>query len=182
MLDRFVHLMFHIDANRINARQRAPSMNRLEKWHKDGVIMLEMCEVSLGEAATGSKARAQKASGYVYSLTYADTADEKKRIDQIACILFPAGVKDKNQQNDVEIVFNAAKYCRVLVTNDGGSRTQPGGILGNADALSKSVRVRVVSDGDAVKMVEGAIRNRDERARHIAKKRGIQLPDWVGKD
>ena len=38
--------------------------------------------------------------------------------------------------NDIEIVFNAAKYEGILVTADGGSRRQLGGILGNRAALS----------------------------------------------
>ena len=112
----------------------------------------------------------------------AETPDEKKLLERIAKILFSQGVKDANQQNDVEIVFNAAKYIRVLVTKDGGSKSQPSGILGNAVQLEKEVGVKVVTDIQAVEMVKTAIKERDDRARYISKNRAMELPEWVGKD
>lgn len=183
MPKRFVHLMFHIDTNRINARRALENMNRLEKWHKDGVIALEMSKPSMEEAfAGGNRDRKKKASGYIFSQTYADTPDEKKLLERISTILFPQGAKDQNQRKDVEIVFNATKYRRVLVTNDGGSKSQPGGNLGNADQLRKEVGVKVVTDAQAIDMVKREIAKRDNRARHISKSRAIDLPDWVGMD
>lgn len=181
--ERYVYLSFHLDTNRINARQGLENMNQLEKWQKDGVITLEMSQPSMVEASAGGSAeRKQKAAGYIYSFTYAGTPNEKQLLDRIAKILFPQGVENQNQRNDVEIVFNAEKYVHILITNDGGSKSQPGGILGNAEQLRKEIGVRVVSDAQAVEMVKKAIEKRDDRARFISANRKLELPDWVGKD
>ena len=183
MPDRYVYVMFHIDTNRINARGGLENMNRLERWHQSKVIRLEMSEPSLGEAFRGnSVVRKNKAASYIYSITYADTPEEREMIKKIEQILFPRGAKDQNQKNDVEVVFSARKYQRILVTNDGGSKSQPGGILGNAGRLQKELGVSVCTDAQAVEVVRKAIQKRDEMARHVSVKRGVPLPDWVGKD
>jgi hypothetical protein len=65
-----------------------------------------------------------------------------------------------NEANDVEIAFNANKYGAILVTADGGSRRQPGGILGNRVALAR-LGVQVMSDGEAVALVREKIQERD---------------------
>ena len=36
--------MFHIDTNRINSKQELEAMNKLEKWHENGVINIDMLE------------------------------------------------------------------------------------------------------------------------------------------
>lgn len=183
MPDRYVYKMFQIDTNRINARGGLENMNKLERWHNDGVIKIEMSEPSLGEAFQGNNAaRRNKAAGYIYSITYADTAEEKAALGNIEQILFPEGANDQNQKNDVEIVFNARKYHRILVTNDGGSKAQPGGILGNAERLRDKLGVSVVTDAQAVEIVRKAIEKRDQMARHVSEKRSVPLPEWVGKD
>jgi hypothetical protein len=46
-------LLFAIDANRINSRQKLPNMNRLEKWEKEGIIFIEMPETAHREARQG---------------------------------------------------------------------------------------------------------------------------------
>ena len=81
----------------------------------------------------------------------------------------------------IEIVFNAKKYCRILITNDGGSRSQPGGILGNASRLAE-LGITVMSDNCAVEKVEEKIRSRDKRAQKIADKFGDFLPEWFNQD
>lgn len=183
MPDRYVHKMFQIDTNRINARGGLENMNLLEQWHNDGVIKLEMSEPSLGEAFQGnSVARRNKAASYIYSITYADTPEEQETLRRIEQILFPEGANGQNQKNDVEVVFNARKYHRILVTNDGGSKTQPGGILGNVDQLRKELGVSVVTDAQAVEIARKAIEKRDQKARYVSEKRAVPLPDWVGKD
>jgi hypothetical protein len=62
--------------------------------------------------------------------------EELRSLNKIEQILFPNGITTVNQRNGAEIVFNAAKYIRSLITTDGGSRSQPGGILGNRAKLS----------------------------------------------
>lgn len=182
-MERYVYLVFQIDTNRINSKQGLESMNQLEKWYRDGVISIEMSEPSLGEIlAEGNQGRTKKAAEYTYSLTERTTTDEARQYDKIAQMLFPNGIRDKNQQNDVEIVFNALKYRRILVTNDGASRSQPGGILGNAERLQQELGVRVVTDTQAVEMVRSAITKRDERVRFISERRREPAPRWFGED
>jgi hypothetical protein len=76
--------------------------------------------------------------------------------------------------NDVRIVYNALKYRYILITGDGV-------ILRNRDEL-KVLGLRVVSDEEAVALVEGAIRERDAEARDDAASDGEPLPSWVGRD
>lgn len=183
MRDRYVGLMFHIDTNRLNSRQEIENMNQLEKWANDGVITLEMAERTLREATAGNHpARTKKAVGHIFSITYADTPDEQNRLVEIEKTLFPSGAKDQNQKNDAEIVFNAGKYCRILITNDGASKKQPGGILGNKDELKRKFGIDVMNDGDAVKLVRNRIESRDKHCKIIADRTGEALPEWVGKD
>lgn len=179
--DRSVYCSFYIDANKINARGTLESMNQLERWAEDEIIHLGISEVAKNEAARGSTARWQKAVNYIYTLTYANTPDEAKKLKDIENVIFPDGACSNNQRNDVEVVFNAWKYCGILVTADGASGRQPGGILGNRDNL-EHLGIMVMSDGDAVEHVRQLILNRDNRIRKMAEATGASLPDWVGQD
>lgn len=96
-------------------------------------------------------------------------------------IVFPNGAKTPNERNDVEIIFNAWKYGRTLITNDGGSRRQPGGILGHKVEL-KRLDINVVRDIDAIDEIRSLIENRDKIARSVSLEKGEALPDWVGED
>ncbi len=182
MPERYVYLDFHIDTNCVNAKALLSDMNRLEAWHADGVISIEMCRKAQDEAAQGyGTARARKANNYIYSETIAGTQDEQEMLRKINKALFPDGAKSPNQWNDVEIVFNAWKYTSILVTNDGGSKRQPGGILGSRDRLAE-LGIRVMRPSEAISKVEQAIRERDHRVMQRIMKTGEQPPDWVGKD
>jgi hypothetical protein len=176
MPDRRVYVRFHLDTNRINARQSLRTINRLEKWADDEVIDIEMSEVAHTEAREGSNAsRTRKALTHIYSMTLATTAEEQRRLSQILDILAPGGAPDANTRKDAEIVFNAGKYGSILVTADGV-------ILRNRDALS-TLGVRIMSDEEAVSHVEVKVRQRDEIARMVAQKTGKRrLPEWVGND
>jgi len=178
---RYVGLRFHIDTNRINSRQALENMNQLEEWAKNGVIELDISERALEEASAGNdKKRRAKAINHIYSKTYADTPNEQARMKRIEEILFPGGTTNNNQKNDVEIVFNAGKYCYILVTNDGGSKTQPGGILGNVMKLKQELDIEVMSDANAVDLVKHRIAQRDGLCRRISQETNEQLPEWVG--
>ena len=173
---------FQIDTNRINSAGRLDSMNQLEAWARDDVVHIDMSAVARGEAVgRGSGPRAEKAHGYIFSETLASTPDEQEQIRQIERILFPAGANSQNQRNDVEIVFNALKYTRILVTNDGDSKSQPGGILGHATELN-ALGIRVMRDSEAVRYVRDLLAQRDANAREVAELTGEPLPHWVGKD
>ena len=122
-----------------------------------------------------------RSPGTALALCCAHVTAGQERLQQIERILFPQGAHNDNQRRDVEIVFNAGKYGAILVTNDGDSRSQPGGILGNRAALA-AIGIRVVTDDEAVQMVREAIRNRDDMARKQAEYNGTPLPAWVGQD
>jgi hypothetical protein len=182
MPDRSLPLEFYIDTNRINARQGLPYMNQLEEWHRNRVISIQMAEEAHDEAIRGkSLDRARKARSYIYSTVSPEMQTQYAHIyKEIGDILFPSEVRTPSQVDDVRIVFNAAYYMAILVTNDGDSKTQPNGILGNRDRLAKFVRV--MRDSEAVGLVKERIRQRDERARKIASMTGQPLPAWVGND
>jgi len=178
---RYVYLGFMIDANRINARQADPYMNQIEKWRENEVIEVLISEVAYDEArAGGNPQRARKVSEHIYSMTLPDT-DDRTEMRRIESILFPGGATTPSEQNDVEIVFNAKKYMRRLITADGGSKRQPGGILGNRSALA-ALGVTVMTAAEAVALVKQRIAERDDRARQESAMDGVPLPSWVGQD
>jgi hypothetical protein len=107
-----------------------------------------------------------------------DDADSQFKFVEAA--LFPSGAKDENQTNDISIVSEAAKYAAILVTNDGASKTQPGGILGNRDTLRDFVQI--MSPDEAMSFVRGKIHERDEFNRQVAREIGGELPPWTGQD
>lgn len=182
MPKRYVYLDFQIDTNRINSKSRLTYMNILELWHEDDVINLAMSEIAQKEAVnSGSSVRTDKAYTYIASETLAGTSHEFLILKQIKEILFPDGIGTINEQNDVEIVFNAWKYSKILITDDGGSKRQPGGILGNRDNLL-ALGIQVLSDNEAIQLVKQKIIERDQMAIQIAEYKNEILPDWVGKD
>ena len=117
-----------------------------------------------------------------YSRTYSDTPEEMEIIKNIEKILFPNGAKNTNEKNDIEIVFNAKKYFCILITNDGDSKSQPKGILGNADILKEKIGVEVMTDKEAVELVIKKIKNRNITFEKISKRNGEPLPKWAKDD
>jgi hypothetical protein len=172
--------VFHIDANLINARQRLPAVNQLEKWFSDGVILIDMSGTARTEAKAGNDGqRDRKANRQIYTMTPAlESGDPIYRSFEEA--LFPNGAQTDSQRNDVKIVAGAAKYQAILVTADGASKSQPGGILGNRDKLKG--RVRIVSPDEAVTLVREKILEREDFNQQMAREYGLQLPDWIGRD
>jgi len=182
LIPRFVYRVFQIDTNRINSKSKIPAMNQLEIWHKNRVILLEMAEVAQDEALVGNDSnRTEKALGYIHSKSLANTREEQETIHEIVKILFPKGIKTANQANDVEIVFTAGKYNSILITCDGASKSQPGGILGHKDELRK-LGIKVMSDIEAVEYIRTLIVARDILVRENCSRTGEPLPDWVGLD
>ena len=180
--ERFVGLSFQVDANRINGRGALKNMNRLEAWRKSGVVLINMSSVAQDEAKSGGDPRrSRKAISYISTLTQTLNEQERMEVSEIERILSPRGVKTQQEQNDVEIVFNAKKYGAILVTNDGGSRRQPGGILGNRDAL-RHVGTTVMTDSEAVALVQEKIARRDRHLRQMAEFDGTSVPPWIGMD
>lgn len=182
MPEKYVYLNFQIDANRINAKSQLKFMNILQYWYENDVINIEMSEVAQNEAAEGNNpVRRETAYSYIASETLAATPEEAQMLSKIENILFPHGVRKVNEKNDVEIVFNAWKYGCILITDDGGSRRQPGGILGNRNKLA-NLNIQVMRDKEAIEIVKRKIMQRDEHAKKIASYKNEPLPEWVGRD
>jgi hypothetical protein len=166
---------FHIDTNRINSRSRLENMNKLERWKEQGLIGLDMSDVVSGEArAGGDQRRTRKTLSYIHSGTMAETLEEQRQLTAIKAVLFPFGTRTQNESNDAEIAFNAGKYKAILVTADGD-------LLTHRDELLQ-LGIQVMTDHEAVALVEKRITERDKRARRSAQMRGVPCPDWVGKD
>jgi len=140
-----------------------------------------MADVAQEEAATGNSARARKAFSLIFTGSTNLTAPEHAMRARIAQVLFPAGPATQSEDNDVQIVFHAWKNRCTLITNDGGSRSQPGGILGHRSELA-GPGSSVITDAEAVSWVEEQICNRDDRERRWSEMTGEPLPDWVGND
>lgn len=183
MPSRYINLDFQRDTNMINARGKCPSMNQLEIWGRKGIISIDnMCDVAQKEASKRSSSRFGKAASCVYSITL-DSHKQSDEFRKIRKILYPSKVKlSPDEENDIIIIFHAKQNNCTLITNDGGSKRQPGGILGNRDRLFNEIGVTIMRASEAVALVEHKIRERDERACRISEKTGETLPEWVGKD
>ena len=173
--------VFHIDTNRINSRAKLPMMNQIEKWANEGVILTNMSGTSFKEALQGGDTlRAKKAQSYVFTLTGSDIDTSSKLYREIEKVLFPRGAKSQNERNDVKMVYDAAHWQAILVTGDGNSKRQPGGILGNRVRLSGIVQL--MSDVEAVTFIRSKITERDEFNRRVSIETGQLLPEWTEKD
>jgi|SRR5208283_2196239 len=182
---RNIGLRFHLDTNRINARQNLPYMNHLEKWHADDVIILNMSEEAYDEARSGNKNiknRTEKTEEYIFIRAKDVFGGEEKFRDKLRILLFKSTCLDEGQERDVRILFCSKMAGAILITNDGGSTRQPGGILGHAKELSSNHGIEVMTDEAAVQKVRHLISLRDKKARSVARDTGLPLPSWVGSD
>jgi len=172
--------VLHIDANLINARQKLPAVNQLEKWFAEGVILINMSATAHAEVQSdGNARRSDKANRTIFTAT-PPIAPSDPLFLKVECALFPAAARDENERNDVRIVCEAAKYAAILVTADGGSKKQPGGILGNRQKLRGVVQV--FSPDEALNFVRQKIRERDEFNTQLVKELGGTLPSWTTHD
>lgn len=180
---RRLHTMrFMLDTNRINARQLDTSVNQLESWRENGVIELVMPEPACNEARSGGyAARTSKAEQYIYAMPLPTTSVDQTQQAAISSILCPSGPTSPSARDDVDIVFCAQQYGAMLVNEDGASKRQPGGILGNRGELRK-LGIIALRTEEALAMVREEIAKRDERARRLAEATGESVPCWVGLD
>lgn len=181
MQSRMLYTVFHIDTNVINGRGKLESMNQIEKWAADEVILVHMSGVSFKEALDGNDdARTRKALAQIFTITDVEISENDPLYQKIESVLFPDGAQTRNKKNDVKVVYEAAKYGAKLITNDGGSKRQPGGILGNRAKLRD--HLDVLSDKEAVDFIRAKINERDDINRQVAAMTGEELPEWTGKD
>jgi hypothetical protein len=182
MPERSVGLRFHLDTNRINARQNLQHMNKFEQWRADGVIILDMSEEAYDEARSGNDMkRTEKADESIFIRANDVFGGEKEFREELGKILFKSTSLTKSQKKDVRILFCAKMAGATLITNDGRSKRQPMGILGHAKKLA-SLGIEVMTDEVAVQKVRHLIAFRDKAARSVARDTGLQLPPWVGLD
>lgn len=181
MQPRLLPRMFHIDTNLINARGKLETMNQIERWAADEVILINMSGTSYDEARAGhSSDRTRKANTHIFTIVDDEDGSDVALHQDIEAALFPGGCKDSNQRNDVQVVFEATKYGAILITLDGASKSQPGGILGNREKLRDMLTI--LSDIEAVAYIRKEICKRDEMNRRIATEFGLALPEWTGQD
>jgi hypothetical protein len=179
---RLVSVGFLVDTNCVNAKQKIAEMNLLETWAANEIIELIAAETAQHEMAAGRDSdRTRKAYQFIVTMSAITTPQERQQVQRIEQILCPNGVTTQNERNDIDIVFNSGKYGRPLITNDGGSKTQPGGILGNRAKLAQ-LGIRVLRPEEAVVRVQTALCERDNHAQQWAAFYKKDLPDWVGKD
>ena len=175
MTDRETRLYFLIDTNRINARRSSPTMNKLDKWRDSGVIGLILPQIAHDEAKTGHNAARIRKTLHTIRTILTHESGMNEILTQIAAILFPMGCRSKNEQNDVLIVYDAWRNRPYpLITADRA-------ILRKRDELA-TLGIMVMTDTEAVALVEQRIRERDHDARADAAWSGEPLPKWVGKD
>jgi len=171
----------HIDTNLINAKQRLDEVNRLERWAEDGVILINMSWTAHRESqADGNPYRMKKAAKQIFTIDTGDSYVEFAA--KVGATLFSGGPQDENQRNDVRIVCEAIKWHAMLVTNDGASKSQPGGILGNRNKLQEVTDIQILSPKEAVTFVAAKINERDAFNRRVAQETDKPLPDWTGRD
>jgi predicted nucleic acid-binding protein len=181
-IHRRVEGLFHLDANRINSKQQLPTINRMENWWTNGVIMMELSVTAHKECSTDIRSRrAAKANEYIYAIP-ADWRRDLPLLAEIERIIFPDGTKTDNQRRDVMIVYTAAHYNAILVTDDGESKRQPRGLLGSRADLWTKKKIRVMSDEEAIQHVETLIDDRDRTITGLCQSHGKPLPPWVGAD
>jgi hypothetical protein len=148
-------LTFFIDTNRINARQNLNYMNELEQLSAEGKCSLSMPYHAWKEAETGSNLlRQSKVCEYDF-IQPLKNESQRYWYNVIEAIVFPSRARTENEKNDLWILVTAREMNYPIITNDGGSKKQSGGMLGNAQELKK-IGVTVVRDLEAVAWVNRA--------------------------
>ena len=187
---RLLFVQFHIDTNCINAESELREMNTLEAWEADEVILpLILSETARGESLAGkrddpirhsrNRKRHSKANTHIFTIEESDESSPD-RFHDVERALFPGGATTDNQKRDVRIVCEAQKYGAILVTNDGESTSQPGGIRGNRHKLKGTVEI--MSPAEAVAYVRSKIKQRDDHNRRVVDEYDGELPSWTGQD
>ncbi len=179
MIERMLPLRFHIDTNCINAKSKNEEMNLLEQWHKNKIISIECPTTAQTEALKGHDTqRTDKALSYVENISLSINNTMYK---EISSKIFGDKLTE-NQVNDVRVIISAIEDNSILVTLDGKSKKQPGGILGNAKWLDQKFQLKVLHPKEAVALVRKYLSKRDKSALFHAKIDNSPLPNWVRND
>lgn len=150
-------LLFHLDANAVNAKQLNPDLNELERLASLGIVELEYSEVAYDEAANDKGIREAKAELHTWAGLSHQLELEATWRTLITNATFPNGAPSASQKNDVEILLTAKMAGAILVTSDGASNSQPRGILGSKREL-EALGIKVVTPSEALALAN-AIEN-----------------------
>jgi hypothetical protein len=61
---------FQIDTNLLNAKQKLPEVNQLEKWANDEVILINMSSTARDESLAGdNQLRVKKANTHIFTVS-----------------------------------------------------------------------------------------------------------------
>ncbi len=128
-------------------------MNELEQLAAQGKCSLLMPYSAWKEAETGNnELRKSKTWEYFY-IQPIKNESQKYWYDVIETIVFPNGARTENEKNDLWILVTAREMNYPIITNDGNSKKQPGGMLGNVQELKK-IGVIVIRDSEAVAWIK----------------------------
>jgi hypothetical protein len=155
-------------------------MNRLEAWNRAGLIGLIVPETAFHEARVGLRPN-PAARPRIFAVNTLQSREGLALESRILTVLSGEEAPNIQTRNDAAILANAHKYGCILVTADGASRKQPGGILGHKQELA-ALNVGVMSDAEAVELVLERIRRRDEAEVNLARVQGRAPAEWVGRD
>jgi len=153
-----IPVLYLLDANACNSLQRIGQLNELERMADAGLIDLLYTETTWDEAQFGSMQRRCKVSDFSFVGLSNDA--ENRRLQRpwreaIEQIVFPTGAKNDNERRDVETLLTVKTSGGVFVTNDGASRTQPGGILGHKVQLAR-LGIEVLNFTEALEHAQSA--------------------------
>lgn len=175
---------FIVDTNRANTRRQLFAMNKLQQWKSDGVIRLNYTfeiQRELERCRNPKFREASHALGVLFARS-CSAIEEKEQRDKIAGIIFPNGLKDNTDRVDVDTIRVAQLWGAIVITDDGASKRQPGGLLGATLRLHREVGVKVIRDVDAEGMVSRLINQRDQLEIFEAAFEKRTVADWCGKD
>ena len=183
MIPQRVGQPFIADTNRVNSRGKLPAMNALKKWAAAGDIKLVYTEEIQAELERWQNPKIRKASREL-SVLFAQSCseiEEKDQREKISNILFPEGLRFASDRVDVDTIRIAQLWGAIVITDDGDSKTQPGGILGAASRLHREIDVQVMRDFEAEKLVARLIRERDQMEISFAAQEGREIASWCSK-
>jgi len=132
-------VLFLLDANACNALQGIDELNKMERLANGGIINIMYTETTWREAAFGSQIRHRKVSQFDWnglSEDYENNLLHQPWREQIGRLIFPYGTRTDGQRRDIEALLTVKMSDGYFVTRDGGSKSQPGGILGHKSQLA----------------------------------------------
>lgn len=145
-------VLFLLDANACNALQKIDELNQLENLANVGIINIMYTETTWCEAAFGSQIRHYKVSQFDWnglSEDYENNRLQQPWREQIGRLIFPYGTRTDGQRRDIEALLTVKMSGGYFITRDGGSKSQPGGILGHKSQLA-TLGIEVLDFTDAL--------------------------------